>query len=290
MSACASAFSHQRCVHACTVSAACEKSNLGTVRTLRCVPPSRALPSSDRLSSSRELVQLSFVDLEEKKRKKLPQTSLRTGTKATTSNVRTSKLSISACGRATNTVQAPAQSLLSVRKSEPVSRCFQHEGESPRSRKSATFFVMSCLDTLPNFTPVGSGPAYMAQQITCTRGAVGESGPAYIALCPNVEELPAGSDGKIAQPRRGIETRVSRLLVGRSNHGATMPRPEMRTNSFRLPSCQSFFFHYTVTQRSILCQRKWTELDQEFFRQKRSFHNETDGSEENGTSDRNLPE
>ena len=38
MSACASAFSHQRCLHACTVSAACEKSNLGTVRTLRCVP------------------------------------------------------------------------------------------------------------------------------------------------------------------------------------------------------------------------------------------------------------
>ena len=40
-------------------------------------PPSRALPSSDRLSSSLELVQLSFVDLEEKKGKKLPQTSLR---------------------------------------------------------------------------------------------------------------------------------------------------------------------------------------------------------------------
>ena len=64
-------------------------------------------------------------------------------------------------------------------------------GESPRSPKSATFFVMSCLDTLPNFTRVGSGSAslaYMAQHVTCTRRAVGESGPACIALCPNVRE------------------------------------------------------------------------------------------------------
>ena len=189
MSACASAFSHQRCVHACTVSAACEKSNLGTVRTLRCVPSIASAAFLGQIEFLPRTCSTQFCRLGRKEEKKTTSNIAPTGTKATTSNVRTSKLSISACGRATNTVQAPAQCLLSARKREPVSRCFQREGESPRLRKSATFFVMSCLDTLPNFTPVGSGPAslaYMAQQITCTRGAVGESGPAYIALCPNV--------------------------------------------------------------------------------------------------------
>ena len=95
----------------------------------------------------------------------------------------------SACGRTTTTVQAPAKSLLSVRKCQAVFRCFHGKGESPRSRKSATFFVSSCLDTLPNFSRVGSGPAstaHMVQQVTCTHRVVGESRPAYIALCPNV--------------------------------------------------------------------------------------------------------
>ena len=77
MSACASAFSDQRCVHACTVSAASRNQILELSELCVASPPSRALPSSDRLSSSLELVQLSFVDFEEKKRKKLPQTSLR---------------------------------------------------------------------------------------------------------------------------------------------------------------------------------------------------------------------
>ena len=169
------------------MSAACRNRILELSELCVASPPSRALPSSDRLSTSLELVQLSFVDFEEKNRKKTTSNIAPKGTKATTANVRTSKLSISACGRATDTVQAPAQSLLSVRKRQAVSRCFQREGESPRSRKSATFFVMSCLDTLPNFTRVGSGPAslaYMAQHVTRMRGAVGESGPAYIALCP----------------------------------------------------------------------------------------------------------
>ena len=166
-----------------------QKSNLGTVRTLRCVPSVASAAFLGQIEFLPRTCSTQFCRFRRKEEKKTTSNIAPKGTKATMANVRTSKLSISACGRATNTVQAPAQSLLSVRKREAVSRCFQREGESPRSRKSATFFVMSCLDTLPNFTRVGSGPAslaYMARQVTCTRGAVGESGPAYIALCPNV--------------------------------------------------------------------------------------------------------
>ena len=176
-------------MHACTVSAACEKSNLGTVRTLRCAPSIASAAFLGQIEFLPRTCSTQFCRFGRKEEKKTTSNIAPKGTKVTTSNVRTSKLSISACGRATNTVQAPAQSLLSVRKREPVSRCFQREGESPRSRKSATFFVMSCLDTAKfHASWLRRGPAslaYMAQQITCTRGAVGESGPAYIALCPN---------------------------------------------------------------------------------------------------------
>ena len=45
----------------------------------------------------------------------------------------------------------------------------------------------------------------------------------------------------------GIEPRILRILVARSNHWATKPQRELRVN-FRLsPSCQ-FFFHYDVTR------------------------------------------
>ena len=45
----------------------------------------------------------------------------------------------------------------------------------------------------------------------------------------------------------GIEPRILRNLVARSNHWATKPQRELRVN-FRLsPSCQ-FFFHYEVTR------------------------------------------
>ena len=63
-----------------------------------------------------------------------------------------------------------------------------------------------------------------------------------------IEELTAGSDEKkhsAAPP--GIEPRILRILVARSNHWATKPQRELRVN-FRLsPSCQ-FFFHYEVTR------------------------------------------
>ena len=47
----------------------------------------------------------------------------------------------------------------------------------------------------------------------------------------------------------GIEPKVLRILVARSNHWATKPQRELRVN-FRLsPSCQLFFFfHYEVTR------------------------------------------
>ena len=45
----------------------------------------------------------------------------------------------------------------------------------------------------------------------------------------------------------GIEPKVLRILVARSNHWATKPQRELRVN-FRLsPSCQ-FFFRYEVTR------------------------------------------
>ena len=56
-------------MHACTVSAACRNRILELSELCIASPPSRALLSLDRLSSSLELVQLRFVDFEEKKRK-----------------------------------------------------------------------------------------------------------------------------------------------------------------------------------------------------------------------------
>ena len=62
-----------------------------------------------------------------------------------------------------------------------------------------------------------------------------------------IEELTAGSDEKHSAAPPGIEPKVLRILVARSNHWASKPQRELRVN-FRLsPSCQ-FFFHYEVTR------------------------------------------
>ena len=46
-----------------------------------------------------------------------------------------------------------------------------------------------------------------------------------------IEELTAGSDEKnTAQPPPGIEPRILRILVARSNHWATKPQRELRVN------------------------------------------------------------
>ena len=61
-----------------------------------------------------------------------------------------------------------------------------------------------------------------------------------------IEELRAGSDEKTQHSPAGIQTRVFRLPIGRSNHWATKPWQELRANSRLSLSCW-FFFHYEVT-------------------------------------------
>ena len=56
------------------------------------------------------------------------------------------------------------------------------------------------------------------------------------------------TDSRIRQKKHsaappGIEPRILRILVARSNHWATKPQRELRVNSRLSPSCQ-FFFHY----------------------------------------------
>ena len=186
MCACASAFSHQRCLHACTVFAAGRNRILELSELCVASRPSRALLSSDRLSSSQELGQLSFVDFKETKRKKLLQTSLRRAQERPwqMSELRSCR-------------SQPVEELRTPFKHQHKACCpcesakpfpgSSSARESLRDRANALHFSCDHALTLPNFTRVGSGPAtsaYMVQQVTCTRGAVW---PAYIALCPNVK-------------------------------------------------------------------------------------------------------
>ena len=209
MFACASAFSHQRCVHACTVSASCEKSNLGTVRTLRCVPSIASAAFLGQIEFLPRTCSTQFCRFGRKEEKKLPQTSLRRAQK------RPRQMSeLRSCR------SQPVEELQTPFKHQHKACCpcesvnpfpgASSARESPRDRAKALHFSWChALITLPNFTPVGSGPAslvYMAQQITCTRGAVGESGPAYIALCPNVVHACSGESACSSQPfHRGVQ-------------------------------------------------------------------------------------
>ena len=140
MSACASAFSHQRCVHACTVLAAGRNRILELSELCVASLPSRAPLSSDRLNSSLELAQLSFVDFEKKKRKKLLQTSLRRAQERPRQMSELEVVDLS-LWKSYEHRSSTSTKLVAVQKRQAVSRCFQHEGESPRSRKGATLFV-----------------------------------------------------------------------------------------------------------------------------------------------------
>ena len=70
-----------------------------------------------------------------------------------------------------------------------------------------------------------------------------------------VEELTAGSDEKHSASPPGIEPRVLRILVARSNHWATKPQRELGVKSRLSPNARAALF-FRLIRLLVLC-RSW---------------------------------
>ena len=76
-----------------------------------------------------------------------------------------------------------------------------------------------------------------------------------------IEELTVGSDEKTQRSPAGIEPRVLRILVARSNHWATKPQRELR--EFSTFTKLSVLFHYEVHVTRIAQILSLSELKEE---------------------------